>query len=81
MDCVVKNHSGCAAENGLQGTGEEEGDQGKGTVDFEVNIVDWALMFTFVPFCDSTKMTEGLKGMNSEKPTMGWEMTNGHIMY
>lgn len=68
MDAVLKNHSGCGAEDGLWGTGEEEGDQVKSTVDFQLNIVDWTLMFTFDSSCNSTKMTEeGQKGMNSEK--------------
>ena len=76
MDYVLKDHSGCT-ENGLQDTGEEVGRSGKGacSINFQLNMVDWILTFTFVPSYNFTKMTEkGQKGMNSDrkKKPMEW---------
>lgn len=58
MDFVSKDHSDCGVENGLQSTEEEAGRSGRDIIDFQLNMVDRTVMFTFVPSYKLTKMTE-----------------------
>lgn len=58
MDFVSKDHSDCGVENGLQSTEEEAGRSGRDIIDFQLNMVDRTVMFTFVPSYKLTKMTK-----------------------